>query len=154
MKPNELDDASTGKSSPDRKWILGLGLLATSVVWTASGCVHNNDARGAAHDRPFPLGAVTDAHWETQQTNAEAADFIVYTHEFRGDTTQLGPAGRRHLEEMALRLHHVPFPVVVATVENDANPELDRQRREAIAHHLAAMGVAGVGSLNPSLGPS
>src|SRR5439155_16356660 len=42
--------------------------------------------RGPGADRPFPLGQVTDSFWETQQTNAEAADFLFYDHEFRFDT--------------------------------------------------------------------
>lgn len=106
---------------------------------TMAGCAGGHSIASAPHDRPFPLGQVTDAHWETQQTNAEAADFIFYDHEFVGDTTQLGPAGRRHLEEVALRLPHVPFPVVVAA--NDQQHELSIERRNIIASHLAAMGV-------------
>ena len=44
---------------------------------------------GPPYDRPFPLGQVTDAHWETQQTNAEAADFIFYDHEFEGRNSRM-----------------------------------------------------------------
>ena len=64
-------------------------------------------------DRPFPIGQVTDSFWETQQTNAEAADFIFYDHEFRGNTAELAPGAKKHLEQVALRLEHVPFPVVI-----------------------------------------
>src|SRR5262245_33156917 len=60
----------------------------------------NSGNRGSAQvDRPFPIGAVTDRFWETQQTNAEAADFIFYDHEFVGDTAQLTPLAKRHLEQ-------------------------------------------------------
>ena len=59
--------------------------------------------RGPGYDRPFPVGQVTDAFWETQQTNAEAADFIFYDHEFKGNTAELGPGAKRHLEQVALR---------------------------------------------------
>src|SRR5262245_23550989 len=64
-------------------------------------CGGRGNGRGgvAPYDRPFPLGAVTDTFWETQQTNAEAADFIFHDHEFVGETAQLGPACKRHLEQ-------------------------------------------------------
>ncbi len=96
---------------------------------------------GPSHDRPFPLGAVTDAHWETQQTNAEAADFIFYDHEFVGETAKFTPAAKRHLEEVALRLEHVPFPVVIEMSEFNANPELDRARQRMVIEQLARLGV-------------
>src|SRR5438445_513446 len=65
--------------------------------------------RGPGADRPYPLGQVTDAFWETQQTNAEAADFLFYDHEFRydtrsrTDTAELTPGGKKHLQQIALR---------------------------------------------------
>ena len=93
------------------------------------------------HDPPFPLGQVSDSHWETQQTNAEAADFIFYDHEFVGETAKLTPAARKHVEQVALRMAHVPFPVVIEEIEDEANPELDRRRREAIIGHLTQIGV-------------
>ncbi len=62
---------------------------------SATGCYHGNVR--PSYDRPFPLGAVTDVFWETQQTNAEATDFILYDHEFKGNTAQLAPLARRHL---------------------------------------------------------
>lgn len=96
---------------------------------------------GPPYDRPFPLGAVTDSHWETQQTNAEAADFIFYDHEFVGETAQLAPGGKKHLEEIVLRLEHVPFPVAVEQSPYNAKPELDQQRRQTIVEQLARLGV-------------
>src|SRR5204862_7308889 len=85
-----------------------------------AGCHHGDDCntgggrRGgyrnsAMADRPFPLGQVSDSFWETQQTNAEAADFIFYDHEFRGNTAELSPGAKKHLMQVALRLEHVPF---------------------------------------------
>src|ERR1043165_5987497 len=64
--------------------------------------------RGPGAERPFPLGQVTDSFWETQQTNAEAADFLFYDHEFRfdtrsrQDTAELTPGGKKHLAQIAL----------------------------------------------------
>lgn len=97
--------------------------------------------QSAAYDRPFPVGQNTDAFWETQQTNAEAADFIFYDHEFTGETANLAPGAKRHLEEVALRLPHVPFPVVIEQSMFNAKPELDLARRQSIVMQLARLGV-------------
>lgn len=94
-----------------------------------------------AHDRPFPLGQNSDAFWETQQTNAEAADFIFYDHEFTGETASLAPGAKRHLEEVALRMPHVPFPIVIEQSMYNAKPELDQARRQTIVMQLARLGV-------------
>jgi hypothetical protein len=112
---------------------LTLGLLA--------GCASDG---GPSHDRPFPLGQVTDAHWETQQTNAEAADFVFFEHEFAKDSAQLAPSAKRHLESVALRLPHVPFPVVIEQTPLDKNPALDAARRRTIVESLARMGLPNV----------
>jgi len=117
-----------------------LGLLASvGCLLLGTGC--SSQRRAPAADRPFPLGAVTDAIWETQQTNAEAADFIFYDHEFVGDTAQLTPAAKKHLMQVALRLEHVPFPVVVEESEHNAQPALDQQRRKTIVEQLGRIGV-------------
>ena len=92
-------------------------------------------------DRPFPIGQVTDSFWETQQTNAEAADFIFYDHEFRGNTAELAPGAKKHLEQVALRLENVPFPVVIEESPHDARPDLDQSRRRTIVEQLARIGV-------------
>lgn len=97
--------------------------------------------RGPAYDRPFPLGQVTDAFWETQQTNAEASDFVFYDHEFVGETAELTEGGKRHLLQVALRLPHVPFPIIVEQSADNARPRLDRQRRETIVDELTRLGV-------------
>src|SRR5262245_55881964 len=95
-------------------------------------------------DRPFPIGQVTDSFWETQQTNAEAADFIFYDHEFRGNTAELAPGAKKHLEQVALRLEHVPFPVVIEQSLHNAKPELDLARRQTVVEQLARLGVQNV----------
>jgi hypothetical protein len=131
--------------------------LALLVVPVLAGCAACDDGcgpnlggrlggarggqAGAAYDRPFPLGQVTDSHWETQQTNAEAADFIFYDHEFLGETANLGPSAKRHLEEVALRLPHVPFPIVIEQSMYNAKPQLDQARRQTIVAQLARMGL-------------
>ena len=93
------------------------------------------------HDRPFPFGAVSDAFWETQQTNAEAADFTFFDHEFKGRTAELAPGAKSHLESVALRLEHVPFPVVIEQSAHNRRPALDAARRQAVVEHLVRMGI-------------
>ncbi len=115
------------------------GLALLLLVSGCHGAV-GEAKRGPAYDRPFPLGQVTDAHWETMQTNAEAADFIFYDHEFVGQTPELTPLGRKHLLSVALRLKHVPFPVVVEELPDEKNPALDQARRAAIVNLLAELG--------------
>jgi len=112
---------------------LTLGFLA--------GCASDGSP---PHDRPFPLGQVTDAHWETQETNAEACDFVFFEHEFVKDAPQLAPSAKRHLEQVALRLEHVPFPVVIEQTPYNKNPALDVARRQTIVENLARMGLPNV----------
>ncbi len=109
-------------------------------VAAASGCCWGGRT-GPAYDRPYPLGQVSDSHWETQQANAEAADFVFYEHEFERDTANLAPGAKKKLMQVALRLEHVPFPVVVEQVPNQGNPRLDDQRRQTVIEQLARLGV-------------
>ncbi|MGQ9503681.1 MAG: hypothetical protein ACUVQG_01250 [Thermogutta sp.] len=117
---------------------LVLGLIAPGCHTTK---VSHEAKMGPVYDRPFPLGQVTDAHWETMQTNAEAADFIFFDHEFVGQTAELTPLGRKHLLSVALRLEHVPFPIVVEESPRGENPQLDENRRQAIVNQLAQLGL-------------
>jgi hypothetical protein len=111
-------------------------VLAASLLF---GCAA--DRTYPPHDRPFPVGQVTDAHWETQQTNAEASDFVFFEHEFVKDQAALAPGGKRHLEQLALRLDHVPFPVVIEQTPYNKNPQLDAARRKLIVENLARLGM-------------
>jgi hypothetical protein len=128
------------------RWMLALLLLASVSL---TGCFREcltgggfgrTKNYGPEVDRPFILGQNTDSFWETQQTNAEAADFIFYDHEFVGDTARLAPAAKRHIESVALRLDHVPFPVVIEKKAWNPSPELDRARRRYVLEQLGRMG--------------
>lgn len=113
--------------------------------WFGGGHAARKAARrGPGYDRPFPPGQVTDSFWEAQETNAEAADFIFFDHEFKGNTAELGPAAKQHLEQVALRLEHVPFPVVIEQSPHNARPDLDQARRRTIVEQLARMGAVNV----------
>ena len=113
------------------------------VVLSAVGCRSaRNGAGEPGYDRPFPLGQVSDSIWETQQTNAEASDFIFYDHEFVDNTAELAPAAKDKLMQVALRLEHVPFPVVVEQSPERRTPQLDEDRRRAVVEQLARLGTA------------
>src|SRR5262245_27974354 len=134
-----------------RQLIAPVALAAACLLIGGCACDHHHCQKGyggppygPAHDRPFPIGQVTDSHWETQQANAEAADFIFYDHEFRGNTAQLSPGAKQHLEQVALRLEHVPFPVVVEQSLHNARPELDLARRQTLVEQLARLGVQNI----------
>ena len=131
-------------------------LLASGCAWghKQSHKTYGGPPDGPPHDRPFPVGQVTDSHWETQQTNAEAADFIFYDHEFRYDTehhvdtAQLSPRAKKKLEQVALRLEHVPFPVVIEELPRDHDAAknhqkglLEQARRQTIVENLNKMGI-------------
>lgn len=144
-----------------RKTKITLALLALLLMLGTSslyaGCPCNNNglcgngcrSRGwnkpafPPYDRPFPLGQVSDAFNETQQTNAEAADFILYEYEFVGDTANLNPKGRDHMTQIARRLPHVPFPIVVEMTEKTNDPKenqflltIDETRRANVVRWL------------------
>jgi len=129
--------ATAMKSNPIHRTLFELVLL-TMVGSSLLGCYATG---GPTSDRPFPIGQVSDSHWETQQTNAEAADFIVHLHEFVEETAKLAPGTKDHLEQIALRLEHVPFPVVIERYPHRRWPELDEARRRIIVESLARMGV-------------
>lgn len=123
-----------------KHWILSvltLVVLGASLVnagFPCNGCGNGGLFGGGKskpamppYDRPFPLGHVSDAFWETQQTNAEAADFILYDYEFVGNSATLNPMGRDHMTQIARRLPHVPFPIVIEMSEKTNDPEENRE---------------------------
>ena len=147
-----------GRAMKTNRFLIAI-LLTTMTVATLTGCRHARrgscddgqcgggaggggaNSQGPAYDHPFPLGQVTDAHWETQQANAEASDFVFYDHEFVGETEKLAPGAKKHLMSVALRLEHVPFPVVIEQSQHNRKPELDKRRRKMIVEQLARIGV-------------
>ncbi len=118
-------------------YFLGFLSLATGCCLLAASCARPSPP----FDRPFPLGQVTDAHWDTQMTNAQASSFVFYDHEFIGDSTKLNVAGQKHLVQVAIRLKHVPFPVVIEETPNHKNPRLDAARRQLILDRLGELGL-------------
>ena len=125
----------------------GAGCLMALAVCIA-GCSHGwgdswkpSHWRSRAIPNTYPLGSTVRAHSHTMETNAEAADFILYRMDFAGETAQLVPAARDRLPEIAARMRSTPFPVLVERSENNCNPELDAQRRQLVAQILYDFGV-------------
>jgi hypothetical protein len=96
---------------------------------------------GAVPDR-YPLGTVNRAHYHTMETNAAAADFILYRNEFENNSTELSPYGKDHILEIAARARCAPFPVLVERSENNSDPQLDQRRQALVARILFDCGVS------------
>lgn len=90
------------------------------------------------------------------QTNAEAADFILYQKDFVGQTAELTPDGKDKILEIAARMRSTPFPVIVERSWNNSDPELDAYRRDLVAMILSDKGNPDANNrtfVSPSYGP-
>jgi hypothetical protein len=116
--------------------------LCVAFVGLCAGCGWHGEYRSPSVPDVYPLGAVNRAHYQTMQANGEAADFILHQFDFVGSTSELAPAGKDHLLEIAARARSVPFPVLIERTENNANPTLDEHRRASIAQVLLDLGIA------------
>jgi hypothetical protein len=116
--------------------------LFAALVGFCAGCGWHAEYRSPSVPDVYPLGAVNRAHYQTMQTNGEAADFILHQNDFVGSTSELSPAGKDHLLEIAARARSVPFPVLIERTENNANPTVDEHRRASIAQVLMDLGIA------------
>ena len=127
------------------------GLLALLTV----GCCKDKCAYMQPTD-PVPLGAYSDQAWKLQEANAEASDFVIHEHEFRGNTSMLNAQGESHVRQIAARMDENGYPVIIQTssmssregdvhgfaVHND--PALDQRRREVLVHTLIELGAKDV----------
>jgi hypothetical protein len=127
--------------------------MATLTLGGLTGCSHCEKCAGMGDITPKPLGTISDEVWRQQESNAEASDFVVYEHEWAGNSTQMNDDGIAHVKQIAARAGEVPFPIIVQRssmsvrqgtkygfpVHNDE--ELDHQRREFLVSALSQMGV-------------
>lgn len=87
---------------------------------------------------PEPNGAFVRRFTDRQAAKAEASEFAVYWNEFNPKGDGFGPAGQRHMDEIALRLPQEPFGVLV---QSTGKPETDAKHRSLVVATLTAKGV-------------
>lgn len=124
--------------------------IAATLLGAISGCCCSSPGsflphclhlqRTMAVPDAMPLGAITRAHWHMQETNGEAADFVIHRNEFVDQSSELSPYGRDHILEIAARMPSAPFPVIVQRSLNNSNPELDQIRRDLVVRVLTDLG--------------
>ena len=132
----------TGCYVPWYRRPLGSGLRCRTCNWGSGHCAGKLAARFRSNAIPdtLPLGSTVRAHYQVMQTNGEAADFILYNHDFVGETAELTSDGKDKIMEISARMRSDPFPVLVERSENNSNPELDAMRRNLIAQILSDHG--------------
>ena len=133
---------------------LRLSLTAAALLLiAATGCQEwRYQVRNPA---PAPLGTLSDPIWENQEANAERSDFVVYQHEFQGNTEFFNTAGEDHVKQIAYRLLNGQNAQVLVERSMTSpregtefkypihpNPELDMRRRDIVVRSLLAMGVS------------
>jgi hypothetical protein len=115
--------------------------FCSALIGLCCGCAWNAACRTPSVPDVYPLGAINRAHYETMQANGQAGDFIMHQCDFVGSTSELSPAGKDHVLEIAARARSVPFPILVERSENNSNPGLDEKRRASIAQVLVDLGI-------------
>ena len=82
---------------------------------------------------PMGVGTSVRMHGDLQAVHATQSDFVIYQHEWYQGGLSLGPAGRRHLQQLAERAMRDPFPIVLEPIDPDLElfPNIDDAVREA-----------------------
>ena len=133
-----------------------MGLTATAITASLVGCASSDKCPTTplADIQPQPLGSISDPIWQAQEEHAEASDFVVYEHEWVGNSSRLNSAGKEHVKQIAFRAAATPFPIIVERSSMSVDPEsqhgfpvngheaLDLERRNLVAAALMDMGVA------------
>jgi len=138
---------STRKCWLQRGCVSGLCFIAVAGCSTDVARMHYSPQRVPG------LGQLSNAIWQDQEVNAEAAKFVIYLHEFQKGSAKLNLGGEDHVKQIAARLQEgVPFPVVIERSMNSPvaseyeypvhpSPALDNQRRTVVVAALRLMGV-------------
>lgn len=150
-----------------RRMATGLSTAAL-ITGLAAGCSQTNKGIHMGDITPNPLGTHIDPMLQTQETNAEASDFVIHEHEWNGESAQLNAAGLDHFNRIRQRAETVPFPIVVQPSSMSVDPnslygypvngnsQLDLARRQAVVAALAQTGMPGAESrviVAPALTP-
>jgi hypothetical protein len=115
--------------------------FGAALIGLCSGCGWHAGCDCASTPCLYPLGAVNQAHYEAMQANGRAAAFTVHEFEFIGTSSELSPAGKDHLLEIAGRARTVPFPIVIERSDGNSNPTLDEHRRASVAQVMLDLGI-------------
>ena len=145
--------------------------LATALICLAGCRCCDRPAAAVAPDHARLAGSTVDALFSQQETNAEAAKFVIYQHEFELNKPEweqrldepytgqrrgfrLSPRGIDHVRQIARQLQKgVQFPVVVERNSTTISPdteyqyavhygdELDEERRALVVRTLQHLGV-------------
>jgi hypothetical protein len=129
---------------------------AALLAGTSLGCCCSKAVTmmGMGDFTPNPLGTLVDPPFQDQEMNAEASDFVIYQHEWNGETVSMNDRGLEHLKRIYERAPQVPFPILIepsnmSVDENtrhkypvNGNHELDMQRRQIVVDALTGMGFA------------
>lgn len=115
----------------------GFGKCGGRLSWMHNLCVDNcsDIPKGAI---PAPAGAHTLNYLNRQVDKAEADDFAIYYNEWLEGTTEFGPFGTTHFEQIARRLPSVAFPIVIQPVDDK---ELNAARKVTVINLLAKAGI-------------
>jgi hypothetical protein len=123
--------------------MLALALLSalafsTGCRWCDRLCGHDPCATIPKGAIPQPNGTYA-CQWQNAQIDrAQAGKFVIQKYEWYKGGETLGPDGKRHVATIAKQLPHVPYPVVVATSDDE---DVDNTRREFIVQRLSEAGV-------------
>lgn len=139
-----------------KRWHIRFSLPATTcgLLALVAGCSHATKCDYMGNITPNPLGTLSDPVYQGQESNAEAADFIVHEHEWIGNSATLNERGKDHVQQIAARANQHPFPIIVEESSRSTRPdtqfqypvhnndELDAHRRAMLVEALAILGVS------------
>jgi hypothetical protein len=135
-------------------YICIIATITLELVLTC-GCsdLNRRNRTRAVSIQSAPLGTLSDAVWLDQEQQAEASEFVMYSHEFKLRSRILNMDGEDHVKQIASRLRNgADIPVIVErSMDNNQvglyhypvnpNPELDNQRREIVVAALMQLGI-------------
>ena len=115
--------------------------FGAALIGLCSGCGWHAGCDCASAPCLYPLGAVNQAHYEAMQANGQAAAFTVHQFEFIGTSSELSPAGKDHLLEIAGRVPLRAVPHRHRATDGNSNPTLDEHRRASVAQVMLDLGI-------------
>ncbi|MFO0930834.1 MAG: hypothetical protein U0736_28010 [Gemmataceae bacterium] len=88
---------------------------------------------------PEPLGSASHRLFAMQVERADQDHFVLYENEWKGDSTDLGPSGRLHLDRIIRKLPLTKYPVVIQIHPDDT---VNAARRRQVVSWLLKAGIA------------